>query len=45
MRSLAWLWQDHDDTDLPATIASMMGMPAAEAEALLREMVENHSIR
>ncbi len=45
LRSLAWLWQDHGNTDLPATIAPMMGTPPAEAEALLRVMVENHAIR
>jgi len=43
LRSLAWLWQATGDAELPATIASIIGSTPAEAEALLREMLEDGS--
>jgi tetratricopeptide (TPR) repeat protein len=41
--NLAQLWQATSDTELPATIASIIGSTPAEVEALLREMLEKRS--
>jgi len=39
LRSLARLWQASGDAGLPAAIAAILGVTAAEAEGLLRERV------
>jgi tetratricopeptide (TPR) repeat protein len=41
LRSLARLWHATSDAETPAAIASIIGSTPAEAEALLRDMLEN----
>ena len=40
LRSLARLWKASGDANLPAAVATILGISVEEAEKLLRDMVE-----